>query len=109
MPWPCNVGPYREVRKNRAGGAHHIVPDMALRYGTRAEGMRGQNRIPNAPSFQGGIAICLSRPMHHGLHGALNVELRRLGNGNPPKWNRPNGYSYSGRCIFDSSNSWAVS
>lgn len=56
-PWPCKVGPYREVRKNCAREAHHIVPDMALRYGTRAEGMRGQNRIPNAPSFQDGIAI----------------------------------------------------
>lgn len=58
---PCIVGTYDEIRNQCPEGhqAHHIVPDYTARTGTRVQGMAGQNRIPNMPSFGGGPSICL--------------------------------------------------
>lgn len=50
----------REVCASRGEQAHHIVPDYALRYGTRSEGQAGLKRIPGMPSFGDGNAICLA-------------------------------------------------
>lgn len=60
-PKPCIVGPYDEIRNQCPDGhqAHHIVPDYTARTGTRVQGMAGQNRIPNLPSFGDGPSICL--------------------------------------------------
>jgi hypothetical protein len=57
----CIVGPYNKIKNLCGPGrqAHHIVPDYTLRYGNRAEGERGINRIPGMPSFGDGPAICL--------------------------------------------------
>ena len=57
----CIVGPYDEIKDQCPEGhqAHHIVPDYAARFGTRAEGISGQNRIPGMPSFDDGPSICL--------------------------------------------------
>lgn len=59
-PDPCEVKRYGSLRC--PGGddqRHHIVPDSALRYGTRSEGEVGQNRIAGLPSLRDGMAICL--------------------------------------------------
>lgn len=70
---PCTVGPYKELRYTCPlvcpnSQAHHIVPDMFLRMGTRKEAVKatgGQDRIPPPegskpfPSFLDGPAICL--------------------------------------------------
>ncbi|WP_157212055.1 hypothetical protein, partial [Sinorhizobium sojae] len=77
--FPCLVGPYSEIAPICPGQAHHIVPDMALRYGTREEGAAGQKRIPNAPSLGRGMTVCLSQSMHSGLHSSLNSTLAALG------------------------------
>lgn len=87
--WPCLVGPYREIRKVCPGEAHHIVPDMALRYGTRAAGMQGLGRIPNAPSFQDGMTVCLNPAMHYGVHGALTTVLHAAGTAGPVNGTAP--------------------
>lgn len=52
--WPCLVGPYREIRKICPGEAHHIVPEMALRYGkdTNAEHLQARpDLVPDTPGL----------------------------------------------------------
>ncbi|WP_299910531.1 PAAR-like domain-containing protein [uncultured Paracoccus sp.] len=75
----CLVGPYATVRPACPGEAHHIVPDFVLRYGNRLEGVAGTKRIPKAPSFAGGMTICLVQAEHLGVHGPLNEAIKRLG------------------------------
>jgi Domain of unknown function (DUF4150) len=75
----CLVGPYSEIRPICPGEAHHLVPDYTLRHGTRAEGIAGLNRNPNAPSFAGGMTICLLPAEHTGVHGPLNQGIASLG------------------------------
>lgn len=55
----CQVDRYAVMRNicTRYGmQAHHIVPDWTLRYGTRNDGTQ---RIPNMPSLNDGMAICV--------------------------------------------------
>ena len=86
----CIVGSYDAI-KGICGPlcgqqAHHIVPDYALRYGNRAEGMVGVNRIPGMPSFGSGAAICLEgnagdpTTEHGEAHGA-DAQISALGAG----------------------------
>lgn len=55
----CQVDRYAKM-KNICGQysmqAHHIVPDWTLRYGAREE---ADKRIPNMPSLNDGMAICV--------------------------------------------------
>jgi Domain of unknown function (DUF4150) len=91
--WPCLVGPHNQVSKVCPGEAHHIVPDMALRYGDRPTGITGGDRIPNAPSFAQGMTVCLTPEMHRigqgGLHSSLNAELKTLGASHVPQGTAP--------------------
>jgi Domain of unknown function (DUF4150) len=87
--FPCLVGSYDTISKVCPGEAHHIVPDMALRYGNRAEGIKGTNRIPNAPSFGQGMTVCLTGSMHGGLHGSLNATLASIGSTQTPAGTAP--------------------
>jgi hypothetical protein len=87
--WPCLVGPYDQLRKICPGEAHHIVPDMALRYGNRTDGIRGEGRIPNAPSLGQGMTVCLRNDMHSGLHTSLNTTLGTLGSTFTPAGTAP--------------------
>jgi hypothetical protein len=87
--FPCLVGPYSQIAPICPGEAHHIVPDMALRYGTRDEGAAGLNRIPNAPSLREGMTVCLTQGMHGGLHGSLNSTLAGLGSTQTPVGTAP--------------------
>jgi|GEM_PF-3431970 len=95
-PDECLVGPYNEINKecNKAGGeAHHIVPDMCLRTGTRKDAGKGLNRIKpksgKPTSLKKGIAICISDGAHKGLHKKLNKNLKDLGAGNTPPSQAP--------------------
>jgi len=96
-PNECLVGPYDEINKecNKAGGeAHHIVPDMALRTGTRKAAGKGLNRIKPKTgkpptSLKKGIAICISDGAHKGLHKKLNKDLKDLGAKNNPPGQAP--------------------
>ena len=59
----CKVGPYSEMNgycSKYGMQAHHIVPDYALRYGTRSEGEKGEKRIPGLPTFGQGMSICVT-------------------------------------------------
>ena len=56
---PCRTGRYGSLVCDPGEQAHHIVADYTLRYGNRAEGVAGVNRIPGLPSFNDGPAICL--------------------------------------------------
>lgn len=60
QPDPCNVQRYGSISCKAGEQAHHIVPDSLLRYGNRADGEAGLNRIPGMPSFRDGMAICLT-------------------------------------------------
>lgn len=60
QPDPCNVQRYGSISCQAGEQAHHIVPDSLLRYGNRADGEAGLNRVPGMPSFRDGMAICLT-------------------------------------------------
>lgn len=87
----CLVGPYEEIEPQCDGEAHHIVPDMAYRLGTRpttaAQRSSTENRIPNAPTFNQGMSICLTSAQHgsgpDGLHGQLRGPLEALSTTSP--------------------------
>lgn len=95
----CKVGPYEDVAPICNGEAHHIVPDFAYRLGTRptlaAERASTANRIPNAPTFNQGMSICLTREQHgsgeDGLHGQMRAPLRALGEVSPVPGTAPMG------------------
>jgi hypothetical protein len=98
---PCIVGAYKDIvqkcaNANCDGQAHHIVPDYTLRYGTRKQGMRGDNRIAGMPSFDDGAAICLEGgakddgSAHWEAHGADGV-IDLLGKNAPAAGTAPIG------------------
>ncbi|ARQ61807.1 UNVERIFIED_ORG: hypothetical protein GGE64_002635 [Rhizobium etli] len=81
----CIVGPYEEIEPICRGNAHHIVPDMAYRLGRRpvkSEYNSTENRIPNAPTLNQGMSICLLTRQHgsdsEGLHGVLRQRFSDL-------------------------------
>lgn len=82
----CLVGPYEEIEPVCTGDAHHIVPDMAYRLGRRPrpgpDRRSTTNRVPNAPTFNRGMSICLTPSQHGsgptGIHGQLRGALRNL-------------------------------
>lgn len=81
----CIVGPYEEIEPICRGNAHHIVPDMAYRLGRRpgkSEYDSTENRIPNAPTLNQGMSICLLSRQHgsdsEGLHGILRQRFAEL-------------------------------
>lgn len=81
----CIVGPYEEIEPMCRGNAHHIVPDMAYRLGRRpakSEYNSTENRIPNAPTLNQGMSICLLTRQHgsdsEGLHGVLRQRFSDL-------------------------------
>jgi hypothetical protein len=95
----CQIGPYSEIVRTCSGEAHHIVPDMAYRLGARpttAAAMSSTaNRIPNAPTFNQGMSICLTSAQHGsgptGLHGQLRGRLAALGASSPVAGTAPMG------------------
>ena len=68
------------------GRFHHIVPDMVYRTKerpeTEAEKNSTANRIPNAPTFNEGMSVCIDSQDHsggpEGLHGSLRTALKGL-------------------------------
>ncbi|MES5097861.1 DUF4150 domain-containing protein [Agrobacterium sp. BA1120] len=81
----CIVGPYSEIEPMCKGNAHHIVPDMAYRLGrrpTKSEFNSTANRIPNSPTLNQGMSICLLSRQHgsdaEGLHGQLRDKFSRM-------------------------------
>ncbi|MEM7526978.1 MAG: DUF4150 domain-containing protein [Pseudomonadota bacterium] len=91
-PDDCLVGEYSVIYDactGRGGRTHHIVPDMTYRLVPR----RGHSprttddRIPNAPTLNQGMSICLTPAQHSsgptGIHGRLNGQLDRLGATSP--------------------------
>ncbi len=87
----CLVGAYEDIEPLCAGQAHHIVPDMSYRLGARpttAAAMRSTaDRIPNAPTFNRGMAICLTPTQHGsgptGIHGRLNAKFAPIDGSGP--------------------------
>lgn len=83
---PCLVGPYSEISKICVGEAHHIVPDMVYRLGARpttAAAMASPaSRIPNAPTLNQGMSICLTEAQHGrgatGLHGYIRAAFAAM-------------------------------
>ncbi|TCM86474.1 DUF4150 domain-containing protein [Rhodovulum steppense] len=70
------MGPFNKVKCKKGSHAHHIVPDMCYRTGTR--GSTG-GRMPGAPSLNQGMCVCLTHKQHSGLHSSLNADLKKLG------------------------------
>ncbi len=85
----CQVDRYgkmRDICGQYGMQAHHIVPDWTLRYGARSD---GDKRIPNMPSLNDGMAICvignaaMQDTEHHEAHlGDSSIES--LGKGSSP-------------------------
>jgi hypothetical protein len=96
--WPCLVGPYSVIQPICPGEAHHIVPDMVYRLGPRPKGAAtssSTDRIPNAPTLNEGMSVCLTEAMHgsgpEGLHGKLRGQLNTLGSQHTPNGTAPIG------------------
>ncbi len=96
----CLVGPYGLIEgpcKASGGETHHIIPDMVYRLGGRPDTAAGQNstadRIPNAPTLNQGMSICLTTGQHRtdedGVHKILNPSLQALGAGFTPPGTAP--------------------
>ena len=91
---PCITGPYGLITCPAGEQAHHIVADYTLRYGSRAEGVKGQKRIPGLPAFNEGPSICLAGyakvagDEHSIAHGA-DAAIAALGVGNQTKGAAP--------------------
>ncbi|AWN47625.1 hypothetical protein DK419_15985 [Methylobacterium terrae] len=90
---PCVVAPYRQLQHVCAkacvdGQAHHIVPDFAKRYVSRAAGMSGQGRIRGLAGYYEGASICLAGQAkddgseHFEAHQA-DKRIEALGNNHP--------------------------
>jgi Domain of unknown function (DUF4150) len=80
----CKTGRYGSLVCDSGEQAHHIVADYTLRYGTRAEGIAGNHRIPGLPSFRDGPAVCLkgqakSAGDEHGIAHAADGPIAELG------------------------------
>jgi hypothetical protein len=84
----CGIKPYKKQKCPTGQQAHHIVPDYALRYGTRGD--KGK-RIPGMPSLADGPSICLSggsksqgsdhNKAHEGTDPRIAKEGKRTDNG----------------------------
>ena len=84
----CGIKPYKKQKCPTGQQAHHIVPDYALRYGTRGD--KGK-RIPGMPSQADGPSICLSggsknqgsdhNKAHDGTDPRIAKEGKRTDNG----------------------------
>ncbi len=92
---PCLVDEYQNLKKICDGEAHHIMPDMVYRLGGRPSSAAAMSstadRIPNAPTLNQGMAICLTTEQHAGLHGGLRTVLNGLGAAQTPSGTAPMG------------------
>ncbi len=81
----CGIKPYKDQKCPEGQQAHHIVPDYALRYGSRGKGAKGQDRIPGMPSLQDGPSICLTGQAktqgseHNAAHEGTDPRINALG------------------------------
>ncbi|WP_431261551.1 hypothetical protein ACQ86G_23850 [Roseateles chitinivorans] len=81
----CGVKPFKDQTCPTGQQAHHIVPDYALRYGNRADGAKGINRIPGMPSLDDGPSICLTggskvkNSEHNKAHEGTDPQIADLG------------------------------
>ena len=90
----CLVGPYGKIKdtcKEAGGETHHIVPGMVYRLGVRPTGAAEnstEDRIPNSPTLNQGMSICLTAGEHRkdedAVHSTLNPTLNALGAANTP-------------------------
>ena len=71
---PCDTGPYSDKDCPPEYEAHHIIADMVLRYGVRGS----DTRIPNAPSLDEGLTICLSQSEHDRVHKIMNDAMKGM-------------------------------
>jgi hypothetical protein len=94
----CLVDEYKKLLNVCDGASHHIVPDMVYRLGARPKGAgmsSTADRIPNAPTLNEGMAICLSKAQHgsglDGIHADLRKSLNDLGADYTPSGTAPHG------------------
>lgn len=100
----CLIGEYDAIQNKCAkatppGQAHHIVPDKALRTGSRAQAESGAKTITrafgnttkdvperrsDAPSLGQGMCICISKAQHEKVHKKERELLNELGKSLPP-------------------------
>ena len=96
----CLIGPYGKIEdtcKKAGGETHHIVPDMAYRLGARpttaADQSSTADRIPNSPTFNDGMSICLTTGEHRtdeqAVHRTLNPAINALGASQTPAGTAP--------------------
>lgn len=91
----CLIGPYGEIEdtcKKAGGETHHIVPDMVYRLGARPTTAADQSstvdRVPNSPTFNDGMSICITDREHRtdeqAIHRTLNPAINALGASQTP-------------------------
>ena len=74
----CELMKYKDMRCD--GEKHHVVPDFTLRVGKATEKFDPATRIPGTPAYDDGLAICLSKKEHQGLHKTTDEKIQRAAN-----------------------------
>lgn len=84
----CGIKAFKDQKCAAGQQRHHIVPDYALRYGSRAKGAKGQERIPGMPAYEDGPSICLSGQArsggseHNAVHEGVDPRISAAGKRN---------------------------
>lgn len=76
----CELMKYKEMLCD--GEKHHVTPDYTLRTGTARRKRDPQTRIPGAPAYEDGPAICVSKKEHQGIHGAVDEKIQAAAESN---------------------------
>lgn len=73
------VDEYKKFLKVCDGDSHHIVPDMVYSLSRRPKGAgmnSTANRIPNAPTLNEGMAVCLTEEHHGSSEDGIHPDLQ---------------------------------
>lgn len=82
---PCKIGRYGDMKPGGkdpcppGSDAHHVPADYVFRYGTRND---AGSRMPEVPSIDDGLSICLPKDEHQAAHRIGDPAVAKLGGTN---------------------------
>ena len=75
----CELMPYEDMICD--GEKHHVVPDWTLRTGSSTAKKDAATRIPGTPAYEDGLAICISKEEHKGIHKSVDRQIEAAASG----------------------------
>lgn len=73
----CELMKYKDMICD--GEKHHVMPDFLMRTGSAKRKMDAATRVPGTPDYGDGLAICISKTQHQGLHKAMDEKIQAAG------------------------------